>query len=100
MSDVQFEQPETIERAPTPSPALAPKIHEVTLMNASLGWIMQVDVNTITPAGWHVCDGSVLNSADYPEFVEALGIKGATFTIPQGRRPETVKYIIKVAPSG
>lgn len=64
---------------------------------ATIGTVL-TDVETQPLAeGWRVLDGSQLISAEWPEFVRAMGIAGATFTLPAPERTRPgYRYLIKL----
>lgn len=69
-----------------------------SMAQAEIGDVMVVEESFELPSDWHACDGSKLNSHQWPDFVDAMGISGPTFQLPEGQA-ETGKRVIKVGPS-
>lgn len=72
-------------------------IEEVLLGLAAVSDVRLISQKQAVPADWHVLDGSTLNSAEWPDFVEQMRIQTAVFTLPEPQRsPEGHHFIIKL----
>ena len=64
------------------------------------GTILQVPVSDPIPDEWVLMDGTLYDSARYPDFVTAMGITDATFNLPFSPDPDLIpdgrQYIIKI----
>ena len=76
--------PDVINLGPPTEVEVEPiHLEEGTFQFAEIGSVQLCSDSQEIPADWHVLDGSVLNSSEWPAFVRAMRITEPTFELPK-----------------